>query len=85
MKNTDKNNPPKAVINLLADWHKAFNKINHNTIVQILMEMKIPEWILRLIVSYLEKRKMHVRFRGVTSSQKDMPGGAPQGTLLRGI
>ena len=28
---------------------------------------------------------MFVRFRGATSKSQDMPGGAPQGTLLGGI
>ena len=85
MKNTDTSNTPRAVLNLLADWHKAFNKINHNIVVKILISMQVPEWIQRLVVSYLEKRKMHVRFRDVTSKNREMPGGAPQGTLLGGI
>lgn len=85
LKSTDSNNPPKAVINLLADWHKAFNKCNHNKVIKILVQMNIPEWILRLIISYLEQRFMHVKFRGFTSQKKAMNGGFPQGTLLGGI
>ena len=84
LKNTDGGQLPKAVVNLLADWSKAFNKCNHNIFVKILIDMKIPEWLLRLITSYLEHRKMVVRFRGVTSNQKSIPGSAPQGTLLGG-
>ena len=44
--------------------------------------MKVPMWLIRLILSYLENRKMILRFRGCSSNPKDMPGGMPQGTLL---
>merc|ERR1711867_388783 len=50
--------------------------------MRILTAMKVPMWILRLIMSYLEHRKMILRFRGCSSQPKDMPGGMPQGTLL---
>ena len=79
---TDDANQPTAVVNLLADWSKAFNKCNHNIIMRILIAMKVPMWLLRLIMSYLEQRKMILRFRGCSSDPKDMPGGMPQGTLL---
>lgn len=84
LKNTDNNQLPRAVINVLMDWSKAFNKCNHNIFMQILVKMEVPEWLLRLILSYLEKRKMCVRFRGVITTQKDIPGSTPQGTLLGG-
>ena len=80
--NTDDSSKPTAVVNLLADWSKAFNKCNHNIIMRILIAMNVPMWLLRLILSYLEGRKMIVRFRGCSSSPKPLPGGMPQGTLL---
>ena len=44
--------------------------------------MKVPMWLIRITISYLEKRKTILRFRGCSSASKDMPGGTPQGTLL---
>ena len=79
---TDDSNKPTAVVNLLADWSKAFNKCNHNILMRILTVMKVPMWLLRQIMSYLKHRKMIVRFRGCSADPKDMPGGMPQGTLL---
>ena len=82
LKNTDNPNKPTAVINLLADWSKAFNKVNHNIIMRILIALKVPQWLLRLILSYLQNRKMILRFRNCSSDPKDLPGGCPQGTLI---
>ena len=82
MKHTDNPKKPKAVINLLADWSKAFNKVNHNIIMRILIALKVPQWLLRLLLSYLKDRKMILRFRNCCSSPKCLQGGCPQGTLI---
>ena len=82
MKHTDNPKKPKAVINLLADWSKAFNKVNHNIIIRILIDLKVPQWLLRLLLSYLNDRKMILRFRNCCSHPKCLQGGCPQGTLI---
>ena len=82
VKHTDNPNKPTAVINLMADWSKAFNKVNHNIIMRILIALNVPQWLLRLILSYLQNRKMILRFRNCCSSPKCLPGGCPQGTLI---
>ena len=82
LKNTDRSNPPKAIVSLLADWKKAFNLVNHNIVVRILIILKVPSWLIRIIISYLEDRKMILRFRGCHSSKKSMKGSSPQGMLL---
>ena len=82
LKSTDNPNNPTAVVNLLADWSKAFNKVNHNIIMRILIALRLPQWLLRLLLSYLQNRKMILRFRNCRSSAKDLPGGCPQGTLI---
>jgi hypothetical protein len=82
LKHTDNPNKPTAVINLLADWSKAFNKVNHNIIMRILIALKVPQWLLRLILSYLQNRKMILRFRNCCSDPQCLYGGCPQGTLV---
>ena len=56
LKNIDNPKQPKAVINLLADWSKAFNKVNHNIIKRIIIAMKVPHWLLKITLSYLQNR-----------------------------
>ena len=82
-KNLDKSHKePTAVLAALIDFSKAFNRIDHNTIVTILAELNIPTCALRLIISYPSQRKMCVRFNGEESVEQDIPGGGPQGGLL---
>ena len=44
--------------------------------------MEVPGWLLRIIVAYLTKRSMILRYNGKSSSQHWLPGGGPQGTVL---
>ena len=82
-KNLDKNDKnPTAVLCALVDFSKAFNRIDHNTIVTILSDLNVPTCALRLVISYLSGRKMVVRYNGSTSHEQDIPGGGPQGGLL---
>ena len=73
---------PTAVLAAFVDFSKAFNRIDHNTLVTILSDLNIPTCALRLIMSYLSHRKMCVRYNGAVSSEQDIPGGGPQGGLL---
>ena len=82
LSNTDNNSVPKAVLAALVDFSKAFNRMNHHTLIEILFRYNVPGWLLKLIIAYLTKRKMVVRYKGVTTEEQDMPGGSPQGTLL---
>ena len=73
---------PTCVLMALVDFSKAFNRMDHNTIVTILSDLNIPTCALRLIISYLSERKMCVRYNGAVSNEQDIPGGGPQGGLL---
>ena len=73
---------PKAVIAATVDFSKAFNRMSHNKIVTILSDLNIPTCALRLIISYLTNRTLCIRYHGAVSSDRSMPGGGPQGTLL---
>ena len=78
--NSSKN--PGAVIAATVDFSKAFNQMSHNKIVTILSDLNIPTCALRIIISYLSNRSLCIRYHGAVSSDRDMPGGGPQGTLL---
>ena len=73
---------PQAVLAVLVDYSKAFNRANHNLIVTILSSMGVPGWLLRIVIGFLTKRELIVRYKGKNSGRKAMPGGTPQGTIL---
>ena len=73
---------PTAVLATLVDFSKAFNRICHNRLLTILSDLNIPSCALKLISSYLTKRRMCVRYQSTTSEFQFTPGGGPQGSLL---
>ena len=73
---------PHAVLLACVDMSKAFNRVSHQQVIEDLHDMKVPGWLLLIIISYLKDRRMLIKFRGVLSSLRDLPGSSPQGTVL---
>ena len=72
----------QAVLAVTVDFSKVFNRQNHLILVELLSELGVPGWLLRIIIGFLKDREMEVLFKGVKSSRKKLPGGSPQGTIL---
>ena len=45
-------NIPHAVLAVMIDYSKAFNRICHNTIITILSKMGVPGWLLRIVMGF---------------------------------
>ena len=73
---------PHAVLLALVDLEKAFNRVSHRLVIEDLADMKVPGWLLCILVSYLTERSMYLKFDGATSSRKLLPGSSPQGAFL---
>ena len=73
---------PTAILACMVDFSKAFNRQDHGILITKLSDMDVPGWLLKLVIAFLTNRKMVVRYKGATSSPKDLPGVGPQGTLL---
>ena len=76
---------PQAVIAACIDLGKAFNRVDHQIVIQDLYDMKTPSWLLSILISYLSNRSMVMTYEGVMSSQKLLPAGTPQGAFLGGL
>ena len=72
----------RAVLATMIDFSKAFNRQNHQILVTKLSDMGVPGWLLKIIIGFLEERKLVVTFDGARSESNEMPGGGPQGTVL---
>ena len=71
-----------AVLAVLIDFSKAFNRQDHNTLLIILCEMGVPGWLLNIVASFLENRELLLRYQGYSASSRKLPGGGPQGSVL---
>ena len=76
------NRSPTAILACMVDFSKAFNRQNHNIVITKLSDLGVPAWLLKIVMAFLTNRSMIVRFKGARSTQKSLPGGGPQGTLL---
>ena len=73
---------PHAVVLALVDLSKAFNRVDHCLVIEDIHDMKVPAWLLKILISYLTHRTMVVKFKGATSSIRSLPGSCPQGVFL---
>ena len=73
---------PTAVLLCLVDFSKAFNRQDHAILITKLSDLGVPQWLLKLVIAFLEDRLMIVRYKEKSSVSKHLPGGGPQGTLL---
>ena len=71
-----------AVLAVAVDFSKAFNRQNHNILVELLSELGVPGWLLQIVIGFLENRQMEVHYKGEKSNKRWLPGGGPQGTIL---
>ena len=47
--------------------------------------MKIPGWLLKVMVNYLTNRKLKVKFKGKVSDEKHIKAGTGQGCYFRQV
>ena len=71
-----------AVLLACVDMSKAFNRMSHQQVIEDLYYMKVAGWLLLILISYLTDRKMMLKFCGVLSALRSLPGSSPQGTVL---
>ena len=75
--NQDMKNP-NATLAIMYDFSKAFNRQEHNKLITILSDMGTPGWLLKLVIAFLENRRMILEYKGCTSEEEPLPGGGVQ-------
>jgi hypothetical protein len=79
MTEMDKNETP---INIYLDLSKAFDTLDHNTLIQKLEYYGIKGNNLALFQNYLTERKQYVEFNNTKSEMLEINTGVPQGSIL---
>jgi hypothetical protein len=77
----DSNNEQEkyAVITMLVDWSKAFDRQDPKLGIESFIINGVRASIIPVLISYFQNRKMVVKWHGLLSSTRDLPGGGPQG------
>jgi len=75
-------NKKRYVAMVLLDLQKAFDSVWHQGLLYKLHCIGIPEYIIRIIHSYLSDRRFTVSFGGEKSSPRAVEAGVPQGSVL---
>jgi len=66
---------------LLLDYKKGFDLINHEILIEKLLQMDIPRHIVRWMAAFLLDRTQMVKVGNCLSAAGSPNGGVPQGTL----
>ena len=61
---------PQATISAFIDIYQGFNRIRHATLIEVLSDMNVLGWLLRVMVGYLSERKLRVKYKGCISEEK---------------
>jgi len=67
---------------LFVDYSKSFDRVNHNILLQKLLDRQVPHYLIKWLFSYLSDRQQRVRASGKTSTWKTLNGSMPQGSPL---
>ena len=72
----------KSVLAISIDFSKAFDLVDPELLLEKLLKLELPTWLVSWIASYLINRKQRVVINGSTSEWKSVDAGVIQGSIL---
>ena len=80
----DSNNQKEkyAVLAHMVDWSKAFDRQDPKLSIESFIRCGVRPTLLPILISFFQDRTMAVKWHGLMSTVRDMPGGGPQGCVL---
>ena len=75
-------NRKRNVLAVFFDIEAAFDKVWHNGLIYKLVTIKVPYYLLRIIIEFLDKRRFCIRINNETSEWIPIECGVPQGAVL---
>ena len=71
-----------AVIAKLIDWSQAFDRVDAKLGLEAFIKCGLRPSLVPLLGSFFQDRRMIVKWHGCVSTERDLPGGVPQGSLF---
>ena len=75
-------NRNKSVVAIFFDIAAAFDKVWHNGLIDKLIKIKTPLYLLKIIIAFLSDRKFRIKVGNFTTKLNDIKCGVPQGACL---
>ena len=72
----------QAVRTLFIDFSKAFDHVDHSTVLSKMTALGVQPFIIKWMHSFLSNRQQRVKIDGFTSEWVTLNGGVPQGSWL---
>ena len=74
---------PQAVLAIFIDYKQGFNRCERSIFIEIMSkDYTISGWLLRILIGYLSKRKLGIKYKSKVSEEWDIFGGGGQGCPL---
>ena len=74
---------PQATLAAFIDYKQGFNRCQHSIFIEIMsVDYELPGWLLRILIGYLSKRKLRIKYKSKISKEWDIFGGGGQGCPL---
>ena len=64
------------------DWNAAFDKLDPTKVAIKCIKIGIRSSITKILIDFMNQRKMQVKMNGQSSTPYDLIGGSPQGSIL---
>ena len=77
---TNSSSQSMAVLAQLIDWSQAFDRQCPRLGIQSFINNGVRLEIIPVLINYFQDRKMKVKWHSKWSSERDLPGGGPQGS-----
>ena len=74
--------PDNKIAAVLVDFSRAFDKVDHRILIDIMEKCKFPRYIILWILDFLSGRKGRVMVGSTKSKWRNFTCGVPQGTVL---
>ena len=71
-----------AVLLQMIDWSQAFDRMSHKLGIQSFVKNGVRPSLIPVLISFFQDREMVVKWKGLLSGMRPLPGGGPQGGTL---
>ena len=66
----------------MIDWSQAFYRLDHTLGIKSFIKNGVRPSLIPILISFFQNREMRVKWMGLLSTVRPLPGGGPQGGTM---